>query len=73
MSAIRPFEPLDLLRLNSTNLDNLTENYDITFYLTYLAKWPSLFQVIEGPNGEIQGYSIHPSPSTSSHLSPTLS
>ena len=57
MSSLRPFEALDLFRLNPTNLDSLTENYDISFYLTYLAKWPSLFNVIEGPHGEVDAYS----------------
>lgn len=57
MSALRPFNALDLLKFNLTNLDNLTENYDITYYLTYLARWPSLFNVVEGPHGEINAYS----------------
>ncbi|KAI9790469.1 MAG: N-terminal acetyltransferase [Peltula sp. TS41687] len=56
MSALRPFHALDLLKFNHTNLDNLTENYDITYYLTYLARWPSLINVIEGPKGEINAY-----------------
>lgn len=50
--------PDDLLRISSTNLDHLTETYNIGFYLEYLTKWPELCQVLEGINGEIQGYSM---------------
>jgi N-terminal acetyltransferase B complex catalytic subunit len=65
MASIRPFEAVDLLKFNLTNLDQLTENYDITFYLTYLARWPSLFNAVEGPHGEIHGYSrVIPLPSS---------
>ena len=48
---------MDLLRLSLTNLDPLTENYDLTFYLQYSAKWPSLFTVAEDMDGNIIGYS----------------
>ncbi|PUU79799.1 acyl-CoA N-acyltransferase [Tuber borchii] len=56
MSSLRPFHPLDLLRLNLANLDVLTENYDISFYLSYLAKWPTLMSVMESSQGKIMGY-----------------
>ncbi|KAG0134486.1 acyl-CoA N-acyltransferase [Tuber indicum] len=56
MSSLRPFHPLDLLRLNLANLDVLTENYDISFYLSYLAKWPTLMSVMESSQGRIMGY-----------------
>lgn len=56
MSALRPFHPLDLFKFNLTNLDPLTENYGIDFYFSYLARWPSLFNVIEGRDGEINAY-----------------
>ena len=39
--------PDDLLHFSSTNLDHLTETYNIGFYLEYLTKWPELCQVIE--------------------------
>jgi ribosomal protein S18 acetylase RimI-like enzyme len=69
MASIRPFEAVDLLKFNLTNLDQLTENYDITFYLTYLARWPSLFNAVEGPHGEIHGYSrVIPLPSSFLYL-----
>jgi N-terminal acetyltransferase B complex catalytic subunit len=57
MSTIRRARPDDLLRMNKTNLDALTENYDLNFYLTYLMKWPSLFNIIE-EDGQIVAYSI---------------
>ncbi|CUS07650.1 unnamed protein product [Tuber aestivum] len=56
MSSLRPFHPLDLLRLNLANLDVLTENYEISFYLSYLAKWPTLMSVMESSQGKIMGY-----------------
>ena len=58
MTALRRFEPQDLFRMNLTNLDPLTENYNIDFYLHYLLNWPSLFTVAENPRGDIIGYSV---------------
>ena len=57
MSFIRPMLPSDLLRISSTNLDPLTETYNVGFYLEYLSKWPDLCRVIEGHDGQIEGYS----------------
>ncbi|KAF2000225.1 acyl-CoA N-acyltransferase [Amniculicola lignicola CBS 123094] len=56
MSTIRPMRPKDLFKISSTNLDHLTETYNIGFYLEYLTKWPDLCQVIEGMDGNIEGY-----------------
>ncbi|KAF3040271.1 N-terminal acetyltransferase [Didymella heteroderae] len=56
MATIRPMRPDDLLKFSSTNLDHLTETYNIGFYLEYLTKWPELCQVIEGIDGQIEGY-----------------
>ncbi|KLJ08838.1 acetyltransferase [Blastomyces silverae] len=56
MATIRRMTPADLFSLNLTNLDALTENYDLHFYLTYLMKWPSLFNVVEDRDGQIIGY-----------------
>jgi hypothetical protein len=66
MATVRRVRPGDLLKLNLCNLDALTENYDLNFYLTYLMKWPSLFQCIE-EHGKIVGYSTA-SPQPSSFL-----
>jgi N-terminal acetyltransferase B complex catalytic subunit len=60
MATIRPMRPDDLLKFSSTNLDHLTETYNIGFYLEYLTKWPELCQVIEGIDGQIEGYSTLP-------------
>lgn len=48
---------MDLFNFNTCNLDHLTETYNTTFYLEYLSKWPHLCRVIEGHNGQIEGYS----------------
>lgn len=51
--------PMDLLNMNLTNLDPLTENYDTGFYLNYLSKWPQLCLVVEDKRAGIIGYSTH--------------
>ncbi|KAJ4867878.1 Uncharacterized protein Rs2_50577 [Raphanus sativus] len=38
----------DLLRFTSVNLDHLTETFNMSFYMTYLARWPDYFHVSEG-------------------------
>jgi N-terminal acetyltransferase B complex catalytic subunit len=43
MTSLRPFQATDLFELNAVNLDPLTENFNIAFYLDYLTTWPSLF------------------------------
>lgn len=58
MSSIERMSPLDLLDLNLTNLDPLTENYDLGFYLNYLNKWPSLFSTVKDRDAGIVGYSM---------------
>lgn len=69
MSSIRTMRMSDLLRLTTTNLDPFTETYNIGFYLEYLTKWPDLCRVIEGADGEIEGYSAFP---TLRHISFTI-
>ncbi|KAK0735601.1 acyl-CoA N-acyltransferase [Apiosordaria backusii] len=56
MANFRRFRPDDLNKLSKCNLDPLTETYELSFYLQYYAKWPSLFQVAEDENGNIIGY-----------------
>ncbi|KAL1987960.1 hypothetical protein VTN96DRAFT_1484 [Rasamsonia emersonii] len=56
MSFIRRMTPTDLFSLNLTNLDPLTENYDLGFYLNYLMRWPSLFSVVQDRDAGIVGY-----------------
>ncbi|KAF3285546.1 N-terminal acetyltransferase [Orbilia oligospora] len=56
MASIRPFTAVDLFSFNPTNLDVLTENYDISFYLSYLSRWPKLFLAVVSPTGTIMAY-----------------
>ncbi|KAH8595593.1 acyl-CoA N-acyltransferase [Bisporella sp. PMI_857] len=56
MTSLRPFHAMDVFKFNPTNLDPLTETYDLNFYYSYLARWPHLFTVTEGPDGTIDGY-----------------
>ncbi|KAH8815905.1 acyl-CoA N-acyltransferase [Xylogone sp. PMI_703] len=56
MASLRPFEAADVLKFNLTNLDPLTETYDLSFYFSYIARWPHLFNVAEGRDGTIDGY-----------------
>jgi hypothetical protein len=58
MSSVERMSPLDLLKTNLTNLDPLTENYDLGFYLNYLNKWPSLFSTVKDRDAGIVGYSM---------------
>jgi len=60
MTSLRPFHATDVFKFNPTNLDPLTETYDLNFYFSYLARWPHLFNVAEGLDGTIDGYSIIP-------------
>jgi len=56
MTSLRPFHASDVFKFNPTNLDPLTETYDLNFYFSYLARWPHLFNVAEGQDGTIDGY-----------------
>ncbi|PBP24346.1 N-acetyltransferase [Diplocarpon rosae] len=56
MTSIRPFHAMDVFKFNPTNLDPLTETYDLSFYFSYIARWPHLFDVAEGQDGTIDGY-----------------
>lgn len=51
---------MDVFKFNPTNLDPLTETYDLNFYLSYIARWPHLFNVAEGQDGTIDAYSKLP-------------
>jgi N-terminal acetyltransferase B complex catalytic subunit len=43
MSTIRPFCMDDLLKFNNINLDVLTETYNMSFYMSYMSRWPEVF------------------------------
>jgi N-terminal acetyltransferase B complex catalytic subunit len=59
MSELRRFRALDLFSFNPINLDRLTETYNLSFYLNYMATWPDLFLVQHAPS------STSPTPITS--------
>jgi len=50
MTTIRRFHMNDLFKFNNVNLDVLTETYNMTFYLSYMSKWPESFTVAEAPS-----------------------
>jgi len=58
MSVLRSFRATDLFKFNNINLDVWTETYGISFYLSYLSRWPDLCCVEEAPNGRLMGYVI---------------
>mmetsp|Transcript_21503 Transcript_21503/g.61391 ORF Transcript_21503/g.61391 Transcript_21503/m.61391 type:complete len:176 (-) Transcript_21503:226-753(-) len=56
MTTLRQFTMDDLFKFNNINLDVLTETYNMSFYMSYMAKWPESFMVAEAPNGSLMGY-----------------
>lgn len=58
MTTLRRFSVFDLLKFNNVNLDPLTETYNMSFYLQYLAKWPEYCFNAEAPNGRAMGYML---------------
>jgi N-terminal acetyltransferase B complex catalytic subunit len=56
MATLRPFRADDLFKFNHINLDPLTETYNISFYMQYLAQWPSICATYEDHTGRIMGY-----------------
>ncbi|KAJ3691507.1 hypothetical protein LUZ61_020671 [Rhynchospora tenuis] len=56
MTSIRRFCCDDLLRFAHVNLDHLTETFNMSFYMTYLARWPDYFHVAVAPGHRIMGY-----------------
>ena len=56
MTIYRPFTCDDFFRYNNINLDPLTENYGIAFYLSYLSQWPEFFRIAESASGKLVGY-----------------
>ncbi|CDR36980.1 CYFA0S01e06084g1_1 [Cyberlindnera fabianii] len=56
MTSLKPFQATDLFSLNAVNLDPLTENFNIAFYLEYLTEWPSLFFKSTELDSTISGY-----------------
>jgi len=54
MTSTRPFHMNDLFKFNNVNLDTLTETFNMSFYLTYMSRWPELFTVAESPHSNNQ-------------------
>ncbi|KAL0946405.1 hypothetical protein HGRIS_012630 [Hohenbuehelia grisea] len=50
------FSAHSALKSSCRNLDLWTETYGISFYLSYLSRWPDLCCVQEAPNGRMMGY-----------------
>ena len=46
MATLRRFKATDLFDLSLINLDPLTENYNISFYLQYLSFWPDYNKIL---------------------------
>ena len=59
MSELRRFRAMDLFSFNPINLDRLTETYNLSFYLSYMATWPDLFLVQHAPSHTSLGSSLH--------------
>lgn len=72
MSELRRFRALDLFRYNPINLDHLTETYNLSFYLSYIATWPDLFLVQHSPSqtctSNIEGTKQTPSKPTEGRM-----
>lgn len=56
MTTLRQFTMDDLLKFNNVNLDVLTETYNMSFYMSYMSRWPESFTVATDPTGNIMGY-----------------
>ena len=56
MTTTRRFGCDDLFRFSSTNLDHLTETYNMPFYLQYLGRWPDMCLAQENPSGKVMSY-----------------
>ena len=64
MTIYRPFNCDDFFKYNNINLDPLTENYGIPFYLSYISQWPEYFRMAESASGKLVGYIMGKSEST---------
>ena len=56
MTTLRPFTCDDLFTYNEVNTDVLTETFNLSFYLGYLATWPEYFTTASSPGGTTMGY-----------------
>ncbi|KAJ2356525.1 N-terminal acetyltransferase A complex catalytic subunit ard1 [Coemansia erecta] len=56
MITIRQAEAKDEIGMQSCNITNLPENYQLKYYLYHLATWPELSFVAENEQGRVVGY-----------------
>eukprot|EP01119_Soliformovum_irregulare_P018615 TRINITY_DN5752_c0_g1_i1.p1 TRINITY_DN5752_c0_g1~~TRINITY_DN5752_c0_g1_i1.p1 ORF type:complete len:173 (-),score=18.92 TRINITY_DN5752_c0_g1_i1:211-729(-) len=56
MTSLKRYTCDDLFKFANVNLDVLTETYNLSFYLQYMAKWPDYYTLAESPNGRQMGY-----------------
>jgi len=56
MVSLSPFTCRDMLRFNEVNVDPFTETYGISFYMSYMARWPEYFIKAEDMDENIVGY-----------------
>ncbi|KAJ1836539.1 N-terminal acetyltransferase A complex catalytic subunit ard1 [Coemansia sp. RSA 2706] len=56
MITIRQAEAKDAVEMQTCNLTNLPENYQLKYYLYHLATWPELSFVAENEQGRVVGY-----------------
>ena len=56
MATLRRFKACDIFDLSLINLDPLTENYNISFYLQYLSWWPTYQVILLSPAGVPMSY-----------------
>lgn len=58
MTTITPLKATDLLKFGTVNLDCLTENYHLGYYLEYLIQWPSLCFKAQNAHYKTIGYML---------------
>ncbi|KAL2911960.1 N-terminal acetyltransferase A complex catalytic subunit ard1 [Polyrhizophydium stewartii] len=56
MITIRPATADDLLSMQTCNLMNLPENYQMKYYIYHAISWPQISQVAVDHSGRIVGY-----------------
>mmetsp|Transcript_14368 Transcript_14368/g.21138 ORF Transcript_14368/g.21138 Transcript_14368/m.21138 type:complete len:195 (-) Transcript_14368:66-650(-) len=56
MVSVRPATVDDLIKMQTTNLWCLPENYQMKYYLYHILSWPQLLYVGEDHKGKIVGY-----------------
>lgn len=58
MTSIKPLHATDLLQHNNINLDPLTENFYLYFYLHYISNFPAICYQSVSSNSQPTGYML---------------